>query len=91
MGDYKGVMCHTALWSKDIQTDGKCVAVIGTGASGVQVVQEIAPKVKSLTLFQRTPNMALPMGQGLRDEDWNKLNKGQYADMVKKTRTTYAG
>lgn len=91
MDKYEGIMCHTALWSKDIQTEGKRVAVIGTGASGVQVVQEIGPHVKELKMFQRTPNTALPMGQGLRDEDWNKLKRGEYADLVKKMRTTYAG
>jgi cation diffusion facilitator CzcD-associated flavoprotein CzcO len=35
----------------------------GTGASGVQIAQEWGPKVKELTLFQRTPNLALPMGK----------------------------
>lgn len=91
MDTYEGVMCHTGLWSKDIKTEGKRVAVIGTGASGVQFIQEVAPHAKELKLFQRTPNMALPMGQGLRDEDWNKLNKSQYENLVKKMNSTYAG
>ncbi|KAK7187551.1 cyclopentanone -monooxygenase [Paraphaeosphaeria sporulosa] len=91
MDSFKGVMCHTALWSEDIELEGKRVAVIGTGASGVQVVSEVSPIAKQLTLFQRTPNMALPMGQCIRDEEWNKLSKQQYAEQVEKMKTTYCG
>lgn len=88
---FKGVVRHTALWSEDIDLKDKRVAVIGTGASGVQVVQETAPIARKLTLFQRTPNMALPMGQRVRDEEWNRMSKQRYLDEVKKMETTYAG
>lgn len=61
---FAGECHHTGLWPKDgIDFEGKSVAVIGTGASGVQVIQEIGPIVKDLTVFQRTPNTAFPMGQ----------------------------
>ncbi|NIJ36335.1 cyclohexanone monooxygenase [Sphingopyxis panaciterrae] len=61
---FAGECHHTGLWPKDgIDFEGKSVAVIGTGASGVQVIQEISPIVKDLTVFQRTPNTAFPMGQ----------------------------
>lgn len=61
---FAGECHHTGLWPKDgIDFGGKSVAVIGTGASGVQVIQEISPIVKDLTVFQRTPNTAFPMGQ----------------------------
>jgi cation diffusion facilitator CzcD-associated flavoprotein CzcO len=40
---------------------GKKVAVIGTGSSGLQCIQTIGPKVGHLTVFQRTPNLATPM------------------------------
>jgi cation diffusion facilitator CzcD-associated flavoprotein CzcO len=40
---------------------GKRVAVIGTGASAVQIIQTIGPEVGHLTVFQRTPNNAIPM------------------------------
>ncbi|KAF2114193.1 FAD dependent oxidoreductase [Lophiotrema nucula] len=91
MDQFNGVMSHTALWSEDIELKDKRVAVIGTGASGVQVVQEVAPIAKQLTLFQRTPNMALPMGQSLRDDEWDKVSKTQYPEQVEKMKTTYAG
>jgi cation diffusion facilitator CzcD-associated flavoprotein CzcO len=55
---------HTALWPQEgVDFTGKRVAVVGTGASGVQVVQEAARDAAQLTLFQRTPNLAIPMGQ----------------------------
>ena len=47
----------------------KRVGVIGTGASGVQVIQEIYQEVAELTVFQRTPNLALPMRQRKLDEE----------------------
>lgn len=61
MDSFKGVMCHVALWSEDIEQEDKRVAVISTGASSVQIVLEVSPIAKQLTLFQRTPNMAIPM------------------------------
>ena len=42
---------------------GKKVAVIGTGATGIQCSQEIGKTAESMTVFQRTPNLCLPMGQ----------------------------
>jgi cyclohexanone monooxygenase len=48
---------------------GRRVGVIGTGASGVQVIQEAGRIAAHLTVFQRTPNLALPMQQQALDED----------------------
>src|SRR3546814_12273758 len=60
--DFEGEWCHTARWPQEgIDLDGRKVAVIGTGASGVQVAQEAAKRAATLTLFQRTPILALPM------------------------------
>jgi len=62
--EFEGRLHHTALWPQEgVDFTGKRVAVIGTGASGVQVVQEAARDAAQLTLFQRTPNLAIPMGQ----------------------------
>lgn len=52
---FAGKAMHTALWDHDYDLSSKRVAVIGTGASAVQVVPEIAPLVKELRVFQRTP------------------------------------
>jgi cation diffusion facilitator CzcD-associated flavoprotein CzcO len=57
---FAGVTMHTARWDQDQDLAGKRVAIIGTGASAVQVIPEIAPIVKHLTVFQRTPIWCLP-------------------------------
>ncbi|MDQ1319356.1 MAG: hypothetical protein QG655_599 [Actinomycetota bacterium] len=57
---FAGVTMHTARWDHDQDLTGKRVAIIGTGASAVQVIPEIAPTVRSLTVFQRTPIWCFP-------------------------------
>ncbi len=52
---YAGVTFHSARWRPDVDLKGKRVAVIGTGASAVQFIPEIAPHVGELLVFQRTP------------------------------------
>jgi cation diffusion facilitator CzcD-associated flavoprotein CzcO len=58
--DFGGELLHTARWKQDIELEGKRVGVIGTGASAVQLVPSIAPEVKSLSVFQRTPAWVVP-------------------------------
>ncbi|MBY0291553.1 MAG: NAD(P)/FAD-dependent oxidoreductase [Mycobacteriaceae bacterium] len=58
--DFTGVTMHTSRWDHDEDLRGKRVAVIGTGASAVQVIPAIAPEVDKLTVFQRTPIWCLP-------------------------------
>ena len=57
---FAGPTMHTARWDHDVELRGKRVAVIGTGASAVQVIPSIAPEVGRLTVFQRTPIWCLP-------------------------------
>lgn len=57
---FSGVTMHTARWDHELDLTGKRVAVIGTGASAVQVIPEIAPIVERLTVFQRTPIWCFP-------------------------------
>jgi cation diffusion facilitator CzcD-associated flavoprotein CzcO len=57
---FAGPSFHSAQWRHDVDLAGKRVGVIGTGASAVQFVPKIAPIVKELTLFQRTPPWVLP-------------------------------
>ena len=57
---FSGVTMHTARWDHTQDLTGKRVAIIGTGASAVQVIPELAPIVKQLTVFQRTPIWCLP-------------------------------
>jgi cation diffusion facilitator CzcD-associated flavoprotein CzcO len=59
---FKGVSCHTHRWPKDgVDFAGKRVGIIGTGATAVQTIQEIAKTVGHLTVFQRTPNWCAPL------------------------------
>ncbi len=57
---FSGTIMHTAQWDATVDLTGKRVAVIGTGASGVQVVPELADIAGELTVFQRTPPWMVP-------------------------------
>lgn len=57
---FQGVTMHTARWDHSVDLRGKRVAIIGTGASALQVIPEIAPEVAHLTVFQRTPIWVIP-------------------------------
>jgi cation diffusion facilitator CzcD-associated flavoprotein CzcO len=57
---FAGITMHTARWDHSQDLTGKRVAVIGTGASAVQVIPEVAPIAKHLTVFQRTPIWCFP-------------------------------
>lgn len=61
---FEGEWYHTAHWPESgVALDDRRVAVIGTGASGVQVVQEAGKVARHLTVFQRSPVTAIPMRQ----------------------------
>jgi hypothetical protein len=57
---YKGQVLHTALWPDGTDLHGKSVAVIGSAASAVQLLPEVAKETKQLYLYQRTANWVLP-------------------------------
>lgn len=86
MEKYKGQLHHTAQWPKDgLDLTGKRVAVIGTGSSGVQVIQALGPIVGSLTVYQRTPNIAIPMVQCKLDREQEELKKPYLPQMWEDT------
>ncbi|WP_406427703.1 flavin-containing monooxygenase [Streptomyces sp. NBC_01589] len=58
--DFPGKVFHSARWDHDYDLTGKRVAMIGTGASAIQIVPSIQPKAGKLTLFQRTPPWVMP-------------------------------
>ncbi|CAG8980017.1 hypothetical protein HYALB_00005191 [Hymenoscyphus albidus] len=86
MERFKGIMHHTYL-------KGKKVAVIGTGASGVQTIQEIGPEVGHLTVLQRTPNLCIPMRQRKLDPvvEAELKNQGEYEKIFKTRGGTFTG
>jgi cation diffusion facilitator CzcD-associated flavoprotein CzcO len=70
MDTFKGKSFHTFYWPHEpVDLTGKKVAVIGTGATGIQVIAEIADKVGDLTVFQRRPNWASPLHNGLISDE----------------------
>jgi len=92
LGDFAGQSHHTALWPQQgLDLAGKRVGVIGTGASGVQVAQTVAAAAAELTVFQRTPNMALPMRQKKLDEATIRRMKENYPSAYQKRTTTTGG
>lgn len=60
VGDFAGPVFHTARWDHSVTLADKRVAVIGTGASAIQVVPSIAPTVAHLDVYQRTAPWVLP-------------------------------
>ena len=64
---FRGPTFHTAEWPEDLDLSGKHVAIIGNGASAMQVGPEIQNDVASLTIFQRSPHWAAPFEQFRRE------------------------
>jgi cation diffusion facilitator CzcD-associated flavoprotein CzcO len=92
LNDFAGERHHTAFWPQQgLDLAGKRVGVLGTGASGVQVAQEAAAVAAHLTVFQRTPNLALPMRQKKLDGDTIRRMKEGYPLAYQKRRTSFGG
>lgn len=62
---FSGRVIHPAVWPKDVDLKGKKICIIGQGASGLQILQDLAKEACQLTVFIRTPATALPMRQRL--------------------------
>jgi cation diffusion facilitator CzcD-associated flavoprotein CzcO len=60
LDDFRGALFHSARWDEGFEFEGKRVAVLGTGASAIQFVPEIAPEVSKLHLFQRSAPWVIP-------------------------------
>jgi cation diffusion facilitator CzcD-associated flavoprotein CzcO len=88
---FQGQSCHTARWPHEgVSFAGKRVAVIGTGATGVQTIQEVAKTVGHLTVFQRTPNWCAPLHNGkIGEEEMRRIRAG-YPEVFARCRETFA-
>jgi len=82
VGDFAGPIFHTARWDRDCDLRGKRVAVVGTGASAMQLVPALAPVVGQLAIFQRSPGWVFgvpgyrdPLGP---DREWLHANLPYY-------------
>ena len=60
LGDFTGKTMHTAQWDPNYDFEDKSVAVIGSGASAIQLVPQIAARAARLTMFQRSPHWIVP-------------------------------
>jgi cation diffusion facilitator CzcD-associated flavoprotein CzcO len=89
--DFKGQSFHTARWPKQqVDFTGKRVAVIGTGATGIQTIQTIAGEVGHLTVFQRTANWAAPLHNGKIDAETQARIKAGYPEIFARCKETFA-
>lgn len=92
LDSFKGECHHTAKWPQQgLDLKGKRVGVIGTGASGVQVIQEASKEAAQLTVFQRTPMLALPMRQKKIDADTARQMKQQFPERFARRAGAFAG
>jgi len=88
---FEGRSFHTARWPKEpVDFKRKRVAVIGTGATGVQTIQTIASEVDHLTVFQRTPNWCAPLHNGKIDPETQARIKAGYPEMFARCQETFA-
>src|SRR5580698_1691508 len=92
VGDFKGEIYFTGRWPhQEVKLAGKRVAVIGTGSSGIQSIPLIAEQAAHLTVFQRTPNFALPAHNGPQPADRMVLLEGDRASYREQARWSMAG
>ena len=63
LNDYEGEVHHSGFWPENVSVKGKKVALIGAGATAVQITQELGKQVDQLTVFLRRPSYCLPMQQ----------------------------
>jgi cation diffusion facilitator CzcD-associated flavoprotein CzcO len=88
---FAGESWHTARWPKQpVRFEGKRVAVIGTGATGVQTIQEVAKTAGHLTVFQRTPNWCAPLHNSRIDAATMAKIKAGYPEMFRRCQETFA-
>jgi cation diffusion facilitator CzcD-associated flavoprotein CzcO len=89
---FGGDSFHTSRWPQQpVDFTGKRVGVVGTGATAVQLIPEIAKEVGHLTVFQRTPNYCAPLRNSPIDDETQKKIKASYPEIFKRCRETFAG
>ncbi|KIW42093.1 uncharacterized protein PV06_05677 [Exophiala oligosperma] len=91
LADFKGEMYHSRSWPQGTSLEGKKVAVVGAGATGIQVVQETAKQASELTVFIRRPSTCLPMGQRDITDEERASQIGKYPDLFRDCRSSWSG
>ncbi len=92
MDSFRGQSFHTFEWPHEpIDLTGKRVGVVGTGATAIQVIADIADKVGHLTVFQRRANWAAPLSNGpISDEEMAQI-RGRYEEIFETCARTPGG
>jgi cation diffusion facilitator CzcD-associated flavoprotein CzcO len=89
---FMGKWYHTNQWPHGgVDFTAKRVAVVGTGATAVQVIPEVSQQAKQLTVFQRTPAFCVPARNGKVDPEVVKARKADYDRIVERIRNSQFG
>ncbi|MFP5463068.1 MAG: flavin-containing monooxygenase, partial [Gammaproteobacteria bacterium] len=89
---FKGDYCHTSRWPKTpVDFKGKRVGVIGTGATGVQVIQEVAKTAEHLTVFQLDASWCAPLNNSKITDEEQPALKASYPELFKICKESGAG
>jgi cation diffusion facilitator CzcD-associated flavoprotein CzcO len=87
---FQGLSCHTHYWPQQpVRFEGKRVAVIGTGATGVQTITEVAKTVGHLTVFQRTPQWCAPLHNAKISAEEMRRIRARYSEIFARCQETY--
>ena len=90
--DFSGRIVHTARWPQEgMDLAGKRVGVVGTGATGIQVIQTIAEQVDKLVVFQRTPAFPVAMRNPTYDDADREAWRARFPELRQQVHHTYAG
>jgi cation diffusion facilitator CzcD-associated flavoprotein CzcO len=91
LDSFAGEAWHTGLWPKTpVDFAGKRVAVIGTGASGIQTIQEVAKTAGHLTVFQRTPNWCAPLHNARIGAEEMAAIRARYDEIFQRCQETFS-
>jgi cyclohexanone monooxygenase len=91
MDTFNGPLFHSARWPEGLDYAGKRVAIIGAGATTVQMMPVLAETAGNVTVFHRTPNFILPAMQKPMTPEWEKDIKDNYDDIIEKCRNHVFG
>lgn len=89
---FEGKWYHTSNWpNEDVDLSDEHIGLIGTGSTGIQIMPRLAQRGKHLTVFQRTPNFAVPArNRQLEDEEWEMIRRN-YDELWEDARNSDGG
>jgi len=92
LDDFEGEWYHTARWPHDgVDLEGERVGVVGTGSTGIQLIPRVADRAGHLTVFQRTPNYAVPArNRPLEDGEYEEI-RDNYDEIWERARYSRLG